>query len=86
MKQIDPVVKEKVISLSKEGKDHYQILRALNNSNIKISYGSIWNILNAWKKSADTKIGTGVSNSNQVDPLHESDGHSGHSSHVGSGT
>ena len=74
VKPIDQVVKEKIIGLSKEGKDHYQILRILNDSNIKISYGSIWNILNAWKKSnvVDTKTGTGVSN--QVDP--KSDGYS----------
>src|SRR6516225_9102031 len=51
MQKIDAAIKERAIALHKEGKDHYQILKALNDSGIKISYGSVWNILNASKQS-----------------------------------
>lgn len=62
MQKIDAAIKERAIALHKEGKDHYQILKALNDSGIKISYGSVWNTLNTWKKSNAEMQTTAVSN------------------------
>ena len=48
-----------MIELHKEGKEIKEIFQILNNANIKISYGSTWNIVEASRSQSDT--------SNQVD-------------------
>jgi hypothetical protein len=55
-----------VIELHKEGKEIKEIAQILNNNNIKISYGSTWNIVEVSRsrpKLSDTKAEI----SNQVD-------------------
>ncbi|MGC2571453.1 MAG: hypothetical protein WA364_08070 [Candidatus Nitrosopolaris sp.] len=47
MKRIDATTRQKVIELHKEGKEIKEIPQILNNANSKISYGSVWNIVEA---------------------------------------
>ena len=48
-----------MIQLHKEGKEIKEIHQILNNANIKISYGSTWNIVQASRSQSEP--------SNQVD-------------------
>ena len=69
---VDPVIKEKVISVYLAGHGRNQITRDLNGQGIKISHGSVSNIINAYKhrheqpsqpqicRAADTGISTGI--------------------------
>jgi hypothetical protein len=47
---ISSSVKEKVIQLHLDGKGRNEIAEVLNHSHIRISQGSVTNILNAWKR------------------------------------
>ena len=60
MKRIDTTTRQKVIELHKEGKGIKEIPQTLNNSNIKISYCSVWNIVEASRSQSKEP-------SNQVD-------------------
>jgi len=59
LKRIDATTRQKVIELHKEGKEIKEIHQILNNANIKISYGSTWNIVEASRSQSEP--------SNQVD-------------------
>jgi hypothetical protein len=62
MKRIDTATRQKVIELHKEGKEIKEIVQILNNANIKISYGSTWNIVEASRSQSKAS-----EPSNQVD-------------------
>ncbi|MGC2570561.1 MAG: hypothetical protein WA364_03545, partial [Candidatus Nitrosopolaris sp.] len=62
MKRIDATTRQKVIELHKEGKEIKEIPQILNNANIKISYGSVWNIVEASRSQSKA-----TEPSNQVD-------------------
>ncbi|MGC2575261.1 MAG: hypothetical protein WA364_27460 [Candidatus Nitrosopolaris sp.] len=62
MKRIDATTRQKVIELHKEGKEIKEIPQILNNANIKISYGSVWNIVEASRSPSKA-----TEPSNQVD-------------------
>ncbi|HXX97139.1 MAG TPA: hypothetical protein VEL11_08500 [Candidatus Bathyarchaeia archaeon] len=77
MKKIPLTTRQKVIQLFKEEieiKEIAQIL--LSRENIKISYGSVWNIVESWRLS-QSKSTAPVAESNQVAQplLSEPDGH-----------
>jgi hypothetical protein len=59
LKRIDARTRQKVIELYKEGKEIKEITQILNNTNIKISYGSTWNIVQDSRSQSEP--------SNQVD-------------------
>jgi hypothetical protein len=62
LKRIDAMTRQKVIELHKEGKEIKEIAQILNDSNIKISYGSTWNIVEASRSQSKAS-----EPSNQVD-------------------
>ena len=53
---VDPAIKEKVLAAYLAGKGRNQITRELNKQGIKVSHGSISNIINAYKRNSQPQI------------------------------
>jgi hypothetical protein len=52
---VDPAIKEKVIAAYLAGHGRNQITRELHDQKIKVSHGSISNIINAYKRQHEQK-------------------------------